>query len=36
MLAHLKKDRDLDPIRQHPGYSKLVGEMEGKEKGAEE
>jgi hypothetical protein len=31
-LAHLKKDTDLDPLRQQQDFQKLVAEMAGKGK----
>ena len=31
-VAHLKKDTDLDPLRQRDDFQKLVAELEGKGK----
>jgi len=31
-LAHMKKDPDLDPLRQREDFQKLVAEMQGKGK----
>jgi len=31
-VAHMKKDTDLDPLRQRYDFQKLVAELEGKEK----
>ena len=31
-VAHMKKDTDLDPLRQREDYQKLVAELEGKGK----
>ena len=31
-VAHLKKDTDLDPLRQRDDFRKLVAELEGKGK----
>jgi hypothetical protein len=30
--AHMKKDTDLDPLRQREDFQKLVAELEGKGK----
>jgi hypothetical protein len=31
-VAHMKKDTDLDPLRQREDFQKLVAEQEGKGK----
>jgi len=31
-VAHMKKDTDLDPLRQREDFQKLVTELEGKGK----
>ena len=31
-VAHMKKDTDLDPLRQRDDFRKLVAELEGKGK----
>ena len=31
-VAHMKKDTDLDPLRQRDDFQKLVAELEGKGK----
>ena len=29
-VAHMKKDTDLDPLRQREDFQKLIAELEGK------
>ena len=31
-VAHMKKDADIDPLRQRDDFRKLIAELEGKEK----
>jgi hypothetical protein len=31
-VAHMKKDTDLDPLRQRQDFQKLIAELEGKGK----
>ena len=31
-VAYMKKDTDLDPLRQRDDFQKLVGELQGKGK----
>jgi len=31
-LAHMKQDKDLDPVRSHPEFQKLLRELEAKDK----
>src|SRR5581483_5547030 len=31
-VPHMKKDTDLDPLRQRPDFQKLLAELEGKGK----
>jgi hypothetical protein len=31
-VAHMKKDTDLDPLRQREDFQKLIAELEGKGK----
>ena len=30
--AHMKEDKDLDPLRSHPDFQKLLRELEAKAK----
>ena len=30
LAAHMKQDKDLDPLRQRDDFKKLVAELEGK------